>query len=156
MGAFKTRWKGIARAGFLWDTMWHLCSHLPPIFIPPHNFIFFVCRLRGNKGSQAGSGAQIVIRETKSPQFQLLMAPNFRVPAGMWKPESSRYWSVPLFKLAQRNWNNILQLSDVFIIFLFLTKCSLQVFRFQFLQVFMLENYNNPPLFSTQNVCILK
>lgn len=42
------------------------------------------------------------------------MAPNFQVPAGMWKPESSCCWSVTLFKLAQYNWNNILQLLEVF------------------------------------------
>lgn len=100
-----------------------------------------------NKGSQAGSGTEILERDTDSPQFQLLMTPGFWVPAGMWKPESSFCCSVTLFKLAQCNWNNILQLSDVFIVFLFLTKCSLRVFRFQFLQAFMLENYKHPHYF---------
>lgn len=116
------------------------------------NIIFLV----KNEGSQAVSEAQILVRETKSPRFQLPLAPNFRIPASMWKPESSRCWSVNLFKLAQHNWNNILQLLDVLMVFPFLSKCSLQVFRFQFLKVFMLENDNHPSLFSTQNICILK
>lgn len=97
-----------------------------------------------------------VPRQGQGPQFWVFMAPNFRVPAGMWEPRSSCGWSVSLLKLAQCNWNNILQLLDVFIVFLFLTKCILQVFRFQFLQVLMLENYTHPPLFSIQNVCVLK
>lgn len=101
-------------------------------------------------------GGVRVPRQGQGPQFQVLMACSFRVPADAWKPRSSCGWSVTLFNLAQCNGNNILRLLDVFIVFLFLTKCILQAFRFQFLWVFMLENCTHSPLFSIQNVPAFK
>lgn len=68
----------------------------------------------------------------------------------------SENWSITLFKTSECNWINVVQPLDVFIALLFLTEHSLQVFRFQILQFFMLENDSQPPLFSSQAVCILK
>lgn len=58
MGAFNTRKKRVLQELDFFEILWAAICH--PFSFLLINFIFFAYRLRGNKGSQAGSGSPVL------------------------------------------------------------------------------------------------